>query len=698
MPESTSLSTSTSSPQGNYEWVDVYTRFADRLLEFRHDRPALIECIRKAFDSAGMKMPTLEKQGYELSDICPFTVIGLFNKNLTLQNRKKLLNALLRAMELDLKSPTTFDGIPTLNPQMATFYWFIEERGENDIETLWRMFETALAYADSPSDANKEKFISCYNSCQQQKGVKWNLSMGLYWIRPYFYLSLDGRNRWYLEKNDEFSHLTLRIKENSSLVPNAAEYLNLAEQVRKTIAERDQYSSFVDFSYKVWLESERINKEKKAQLHTIVLKEENGKYHADIDISVEEWKEMLLNKKIFYPSALSMILSWYRKPNHQAGVKSIIEESPLQPQGFPYNTVTILGKQIINKLGRFKVIRESNHKDTYWCIPFEGWEENNNFIWKVRDELAEAIRELGLAEYDEPTEMPAPMAEEQMLTAYTADDFLNEVYISARKYQDVKEKLLHKKNIILQGAPGVGKTFSAERLAWSIMGCKDRERVMLIQFHQSYSYEDFIMGYRPQGTGFELKFGPFYKFCKKAANDAERPYFFIIDEINRGNLSKIFGELFMLMEKDYRGRSMPLLYTEEEFAIPKNLYIIGMMNTADRSLAMLDYALRRRFAFFELEPGFRSEGFMRLQQQADNRKFDRLIGVVEQLNDEICRDDSLGKGFRIGHSYFCCEGNITDAMLESIVQHELIPLLEEYWFDEQAKVDNWTANLLNSLQ
>lgn len=698
MPETVSTSPNTHQ-QGNYEWIDVYTRFADKLLEFRHDRPALIECIRKAFDSAGMKMPTLEEKGHELSDICPFTVFGLFNKPLTLQNRKTILNALLRSVNLDLTSPLSFDGIPTLNPQMATFYWFIEERGKNDIENLWRMFEAGLIYADIPTNSNKEQFIACYNSCQQQKGVKWNLSMGLYWIRPRFYLSLDGRNRWYLEKSGEFSNLTFRIKENSSHVPNAEEYLNLAVQVRQTIAESDQYSSFVDFSYKVWLESERINKEKKAQLHTIVLKRENGKYHANIEISIEEWKEMLQNNEIFYRDALNMVLEWYKRPGHQASSKEVVQDTHPGLKGTPYNgIVKALGKRIISHLNRFEIKRQDTNEDTYWCIPFEGWEENNNFIWKVRDELAEAIRELGLAEYDEPEEIPEPKAEEREAESYTSEDFLNEVYIPERNYQEMKDKLLLKKNIILQGAPGVGKTFSAERLAWSIMGCKDKERVMLIQFHQSYSYEDFIMGYRPKEAGFELKYGPFYKFCKKAEKDANRAYFFIIDEINRGNLSKIFGELFMLMEKDYRGRSMPLLYTEEEFAIPKNLYIIGMMNTADRSLAMLDYALRRRFAFFELEPGFGSEGFMRLQRQADNRKFDRLISVVEQLNNEICRDDSLGKGFRIGHSYFCGESNITDAMLESIVQHELIPLLEEYWFDEQSKVDNWTINLLNSLQ
>ena len=252
--------------------------------------------------------------------------------------------------------------------------------------------------------------------------------------------------------------------------------------------------------------------------------------------------------------------------------------------------------------------------------------------------------------------------------------------------------MLTKKNVILQGAPGVGKTFAAKRLAYSIMGEKDTNRVKMVQFHQSYSYEDFIMGFRPTETGFELKKGVFYEFCRKAAED-DRPYFFIIDEINRGNLSKIFGELFMLIESDKRGVELQLLYADEQFSIPSNVYIIGMMNTADRSLAMLDYALRRRFAFFEMTPAFNSSGFRAYRAKINNPKFDRLIATVEQLNDVIANDDSLGEGFCIGHSYFCTNTTVTDDWMKSVVEFELIPLLKEYWFDEAAKVKDWSRTL-----
>ena len=221
---------------------------------------------------------------------------------------------------------------------------------------------------------------------------------------------------------------------------------------------------------------------------------------------------------------------------------------------------------------------------------------------------------------------------------------------------------------------------------------------MLVQFHQSYSYEDFIEGFRPaQNGGFEIKKGSFYKFCKKAEEDADNDYFFIIDEINRGNLSKIFGELFMLIENDKRGNSLQLLYSDEKFFVPKNVYIIGMMNTADRSLALLDYALRRRFAFFDMRPGFNSQGFCEYRDSLNSSKFNKLLAVVDSLNAAITDDESLGEGFCIGHSYFCQITEVTDAILANIVTYELIPLIKEYWFDEPQKVKEWSDNLWRAI-
>ncbi len=269
---------------------------------------------------------------------------------------------------------------------------------------------------------------------------------------------------------------------------------------------------------------------------------------------------------------------------------------------------------------------------------------------------------------------------------YNINDFLAEVFMDKEKVDVIQSVLRNKKNLILKGAPGVGKTFIADRLAYLLMGEKDESRVQMVQFHQSYSYEDFIEGYRPkvEQEGFELKQGPFIKFCRKAERDKNRDYFFIIDEINRGNLSKIFGELLMLIETDKRDKKINLLYSNEKFSVPSNVHIIGMMNTADRSLALLDYALRRRFSFIDLKPAFNNSGFLNyVDDKANNELLKLILDEVRDLNKLIKED--LGAGFEIGHSYFIDDSlnvNINQRVSE-IVEFEIIPLIEEYWFDEE---------------
>ncbi|MDP5225551.1 MULTISPECIES: AAA family ATPase [Arthrobacter] len=293
---------------------------------------------------------------------------------------------------------------------------------------------------------------------------------------------------------------------------------------------------------------------------------------------------------------------------------------------------------------------------------------------------------------DEPTVTEAPVE----LPPYDREAFLNDVYVDEAHYDRLQSVLARKKNLILAGPPGVGKTFTAKRLAYSIMGVKDPDRVQTVQFHQSYSYEDFMMGYRPtEAGGFSLAEGPFYQFCEQARDDSDRPYFFIIDEINRGNISKIFGELLMLIEADKRGHQLRLLYKNEAFSVPTNVHIIGMMNTADRSLAVLDYALRRRFGFIQMRAGFESEGFTRWMAKIDNPKLGKLVDTILALNTEIAADPGLGAGFAIGHSYLAgtAEGAVQDSWLSSVVEDELIPLLQEYWFDEAGKVEDWADQL-----
>lgn len=279
-----------------------------------------------------------------------------------------------------------------------------------------------------------------------------------------------------------------------------------------------------------------------------------------------------------------------------------------------------------------------------------------------------------------------PITSSEPAEKYTDEDFLREVFLTKEQLTTMKGLLHRKKNLILQGAPGVGKTFAAKRLAYAMMGNKDEKRIEQVQFHQSYSYEDFMIGYKPnENGGFDLCEGTFYAFCKRAKADSKNFYFFIIDEINRGNLSKIFGELLMLIENDYREKqSITLPYRKEKFSVPSNLYIIGMMNTADRSLALIDYALRRRFSFFNMEPGFETDGFKNYMNAIDkNNQLSDVVARIKHLNETIANDSSLGRDFCIGHSYFCNSKSVGETELRDIIKYDIIPMLKEYWFDNE---------------
>lgn len=304
-----------------------------------------------------------------------------------------------------------------------------------------------------------------------------------------------------------------------------------------------------------------------------------------------------------------------------------------------------------------------------------------------------------LMRQDNPEPEDNPISDKQELEKYTDEDFLNEVFMTEDELENLKLLLRQKKNIILQGAPGVGKSFTAKRLAYAMMGEKDKSRVELVQFHQNYSYEDFIMGYKPnEKGGFDLDNGIFYDFCAKASSHPSKEYFFIIDEINRGNLSKIFGELLMLIEKDYRGKTqIRLPYNKQLFSIPENLYIIGMTNTADRSLALIDYALRRRFKFYTMKPGFETTSFKEQIDQLSDERVSKVIDAVIQLNKKISEDDSLGEGFCIGHSYFCNPEN-EKSWLDNIVKFEICPMLDEYWFDDKDKRETEKQRFINLLK
>ena len=317
-------------------------------------------------------------------------------------------------------------------------------------------------------------------------------------------------------------------------------------------------------------------------------------------------------------------------------------------------------------------------------------------------EAYDRLIESTTSQEDDP---PKPVLKPTGLSPYSMEDALKDLFLDPSDIERYLAIWSAKKNLILQGSPGVGKTFVARRLAYALIGFADTTKVQMVQFHQSYSYEDFVQGYRPAGNGgFVRKNGIFLEFRNRAASDRESKFVLIIDEINRGNLSKILGELMLLIEPDKRCRdwASKLSYADEDdddFYVPDNLYLLGLMNTADRSLSIVDYALRRRFAFVSMKPAFNNPVFpeyLRGKQVTDDI-CDKIVDQMNQLNREIEQDrTNLGPGFCIGHSFFTPNEPVEDsqAWYLRVVETEIAPLLEEYWFDDPDKADSWCEQLI----
>lgn len=827
-----------------FEWINFYSEFATKLLEFKNNRAELIADIQSAYSAINMKLPKLERED-SIIDIDPFTVFGLFNKGITNANRIAILESFVTVFNIKSKVPNNFDGIPVLNNLKATYYGFKDDRQATDIDNLWGLYESAINLAEKDDAANREIFTKWYDTVHDQLGIRWNITMGLYWIRPYEFINLDSINRWFIVDPDNMPvDFVNSVKKKLNKVPYAAEYLAIKDACLHALKDSDyEYKNFPELSYRAWIVSKQVNQEKaevkgkksskaaflrwfaplihalrdlggsgtpaearakiieNEQLSEDEINETRGKNNVNkfenevafarnylvnagyidksvygiwtlteagksVDMTSEMASDIFKNvlssspskkeKNIdaladedvhtvrywlyapgegscmwdeFYTSGI-MAIGWGEigdlstfdsKDAMKIKMREVIDES-LSYKNAAHATwqfanemkigdIVFVKKGMHQIIGRGVVMSDYEYDDTrddeYKNIRQVDWTHNGKWphpgqaVMKTLTDITsytDYVEKLNSLFEDETEEDAEDV--EKTYPPYTKEDFLSEVFMPEEEYEKLSGILRIKKNIIIQGAPGVGKTFAAKRIAFSMMGVKDVERVMMVQFHQSYSYEDFIMGFRPSTDGFELKRGAFYNFCKKAEIDGDNDYFFIIDEINRGNLSKIFGELFMLIENDKRGVSLQLLYSDEKFSVPKNIYIIGMMNTADRSLAMLDYALRRRFAFFEIKPGFTTDGFRKYRMSLENEKFDKLIACVESLNNAISNDESLGDGFCIGHSYFCnlLPDTINDQVLSGIVEYELIPLLKEYWFDEPTKVKDWSSNLRSAIK
>ena len=555
-------------------WTDFYQAVADGLIAYQENRYELTRFIKKLPERSGLKHVR------NLDDIDPFTVMGLFNLGLTPENTKAIAQEFSDFLNIGETVPDSFEGllVPTLDPRNPVFFDRKKAQNPDDIASLWNFFGKALQFSDSNYSNAKEEFKAAYNKVRGQHGVNWNLTMALFWIRPWSFPSLDNNSREYITKKLGISG----ARPEDDHLCDADNYLKVLYELKQ-----------------------RFNDET-CPVHSF----------PELSLAAYEYKD---DRKSSDDGTAG--------PDHPAPMLEGQKRSE-SPAVEPYSIKNIIA--------------------------------DGSFLGE--DTLASIL-----------------------------------------------ERLKEKKNLILQGPPGTGKTWLARRLTFALMGQRDEKKLCAVQFHPNLSYEDLVRGWRPSGEGkLALIDGPFLKTVSKAREDAEAKYVLLIEEINRGNPAQIFGEMLTLIEADKRNPSEALelsyRYNEEErIYVPDNFYIIGTMNIADRSLASLDLALRRRFAFVDLKPAFGETWRNYLHQHAgiDLRILREIESRLNNLNKQIEEDERLGAQSQIGHSYVTPPSNleINDPIkwYKNIVETEIGPLLDEYWFNDRERAREARNDLIANL-
>ena len=623
-----------------FRWIPFYEEIADNLSVY-HDKKKRLKLI-----SFVNKLATEFNLSYllnkELKDICPFTILGTFNRNIKESTRKKIAKKWATFLDVKESIPNSFEGIPLLNNQLSCFFSNSENQ-QKEINDLWDFYVVALNFSNA-NESYQEQFKQQFDNVIAQPCCSWQLTNGLFWIRPNAYAVLDKISKIYLSDDLGF----IKNKNLSKSYFKGEDYLNLLNDL--SVRFKEDYFPAHSFP----------------ELYLTALRKYESYVTNDEELlSNNQWKVVVLQfiKELCQKNGTNTF-------TRQDLLNNYIEQFE---EKFPNNKT--IGESLSNTLQR---LREKN---------------NLSFLEKGKYQLLNN-------DFEEDEDIDNENIIEQSIVKeiYNLEDLIKEgCFVEEEQLSKIISSLNRRKSIILQGPPGTGKTWLAKRLANIIVGYKNSNNIKAIQFHPNMSYEDFIRGYRPSGDGrLALIDGPFLEMINKARNDSQSNYVMVIEEINRGNPAQILGEMLTLLEVDKRTptEALELTYRREHengIFIPNNLYVIGTMNLADRSLAMVDFALRRRFAFFYLAPNFDEKwlNYMIDKTKLSRKSLEKIRHVMNNLNQYIAKEEMLGNAFTIGHSYLTCDSVIPDAMswYKDIIDSEIKPLLEEYWFDDSNKLD-----------
>ena len=641
--------------EGNpFPWIPFYESIAEKLLDFRDKRDVLVGKIHEIADRSaigGYKDKFKDGDTGPLKDICPFTTIGVFNRGKKkFEDRKIIASALANSLGVSEPAPDTFDGIPVVPEFNSWFFAFEKARQPDDIDTLWEVFDRALELAESDEMDNRSAFISAYDKALKIKGVAWNLTMGLYWICPRFFPTLD-------EKSQKYIRNKLRV-DVPNQTPDAESYLEILDKL-KTLFQEDDCSvhSFPELALAAWeydpdsYEKNRpeVKKEPEQTIKNVILygPPGTGKTY------------QLNNLRLQYSGGA-------QTPNRKAWLLKELSKVKVRWFDVIFGALYDLGEKA-------KVDAIIEHE--YVRIKAESLDRDRN----VRNTIWRQLQ------YHAPIDSKTVRDKSRGKFPTVFDKDENSVWSLVGDWEEECQEQVELANKWKAGSD-----------QGSI-----HQRFEFVTFHQAYGYEDFVEGIRPvldEETGtvkYEVVPGVFKRICKKAKADPDQRYAILIDEINRGNIASIFGELITLLETDKRvtygeggspesGMTLTLPYSGEQFGVPANLDVYGTMNTADRSIALIDTALRRRFQFEELMPDVSiiegSSGNGQIED-GEGGTID-LRALLEAINRRICF--LLSRDMTIGHSYLINVRNFSE--LKNVLLSRIIPLLQEYFYDEWHRI------------